>query len=125
VSTHEDLTNEANEAWNHYQRKGASRRDIVKRIGLGVLAAPLVGSVLAACTSGEDAKAVSGSLAADGKNMKVLGTNGGLAATWYAEGKKTMEKWARLYGMSLDWVDGELNWHCCVERWRDRGRLGL
>jgi ribose transport system substrate-binding protein len=29
--------------------------------------------------------------------------------TWFAEGKATMERWAGYLGMTMDWVDGELN----------------
>src|SRR3712207_6510508 len=54
----QELEAEAAEAVNHYAGRGHTRRDLVKRIGFGVLAAPVVGSVLAACTSDEDPEAV-------------------------------------------------------------------
>jgi ribose transport system substrate-binding protein len=110
VDRQRELEAEAAEAVRHYADRGASRRSIVKKIGLGVLAAPMVGSVLAACASDEDPKAVAGELGKGGASkLKMLGTNGGLAATWYAQGKAAMEKWAGAYGITVDWVDGELD----------------
>jgi ribose transport system substrate-binding protein len=37
----------------------------------------------------------------------MLGTNGGLNVSWYAQGKATMEHWANLYGVDLTWIDGQ------------------
>lgn len=121
----EELRSEATEAVQHYAGKGLSRRSIVQRIGLGVLAAPVVGSVLAACASDEDPKAVSKEMAGkSGAGLKMLGTNGGLAATWYAQGKVAMEMWAGAFGVKVDWVDGELNSQVQRDRLDDAAAQG-
>lgn len=106
---HQDQS-DIQEAVAHYSGKGHTRRDIVKKIGLSALAVPAVATVLAACSSDEDAKDVSKAMGSgDASKLKMLGTNGGLAATWYAQGKTSMEHWAGVYGIKVDWVDGELN----------------
>lgn len=121
----QELQAEVDEAVQYYAQRGASRRSIVKRIGIGMLAAPVVGSVLAACASDEDPKALAGELGKGGASkLKFLGTNGGLAATWYAQGKTAMEKWAGAYGISVDWVDGELNSQVQRDRLDDAAAQG-
>lgn len=117
-------TEELSAAIEHYASKGATRRDVIRKIGLGALSVPLVSTVLAACGSDEDAADVSAAVANEGSGLKMLGTNGGLAATWYAQGKTTMEKWAELYGVSLDWVDGELNSQVQRDRLDDAAARG-
>ncbi|MBO9523498.1 MAG: sugar ABC transporter substrate-binding protein [Nocardioidaceae bacterium] len=91
--------------------KGHDRRDIIKKAGLGALLLGPVSAVLAACASEENPKDVANQAAKDarGTGMTMLGSNGGLVVTWYAEGKRAMERWASDLGVSLDWVDGELN----------------
>lgn len=98
-----------NEVLTRY--RGNSRRDIIKKAGLGALMLGPVSAVLSACTSDEDPKNVAGAVAKDarGSGLKMLGTNGGLVVTWYAEGKRTMEQYCRDLGIELTWVDGELN----------------
>lgn len=89
--------------------RGMTRRDLIKRVGVGALTVPIFGSVLAACTSDEDPEEVANDAAQEGAGLTMLGSNGGLVVTWYAMGRRTMERWANLFGVELDWVDGELN----------------
>ena len=91
------------------EHRGISRRDLIKRVGIGALSVPVFSSVLAACTSDEDPAEVAGAAEQEGAGLTMLGSNGGLVVTWYAQGRRTMEKWANLFGVELDWVDGELN----------------
>lgn len=102
---------ETNEVLHRY--KGQSRRDMIKKAGLGALLVGPMSAVLAACTSDEDPKSVANAAAKNaagsGSGLTMLGSNGGLVVTWYAEGKRTMERWAADLGVELDWVDGELN----------------
>jgi ribose transport system substrate-binding protein len=91
------------------EHRGISRRDLIKRVGVGALSVPIFSSVLAACTSEEDPAEVADAAGQEAAGLTMLGSNGGLVVTWYAQGKRTMEKWANLFGVQLDWVDGELN----------------
>jgi ribose transport system substrate-binding protein len=110
-STQREYEGYSAEVQAHYAKKGVSRREAVKRAGFGAVALGAFAPVLAGCglrTSPEEASAsVNG--AVYGKALKGLGTNGGLGVMWYAQGKSTIEQWAKLLNVDLTWVDGELD----------------
>jgi ribose transport system substrate-binding protein len=112
VTKNDDYVAEADEAYQHYASKGLSRRDIMKRAGIGLLAVPAVATVLAACGSSEDAKAVStaaaSAAAGSGAGLKMLGTNGGVV-DWYNQGAAAMQHWCDIFGVDLTFVQAELD----------------
>lgn len=106
-----EFERESQEIVEHYERKGLSRREIVQKAGLGVLGAGVIGAAISACGGGDDEKrAVAASGGSDsGEELAILGTNGGLVATWYAQGKESMEHWGNVFNGKVTWVDGELD----------------
>jgi ribose transport system substrate-binding protein len=94
---------------DHYLDRGLSRGELFKKAGLGVLAFGAVAPVLAACgvqENPEDAAAEAGKAA--GSGLKMFGTNGGIVS-WYVQGQRTAEHWAKQLGVDLTWADGELD----------------
>jgi ribose transport system substrate-binding protein len=104
----------AEDRFDHYKGRGLSRKDLIKKTGAGALLLGAAGSFIAACGGGSSAddtakevnKAAAGGKA---KGMKMFATNGGLVVSWFAQGKRTMEHWADVYGVDLTWADGELD----------------
>lgn len=102
---------EARQALAYYNARGLSRREVIKRAGVGTVALGVLGPLLAACSGDEDPGSVAQEAngLTQGKSLKMLGTNGGLVVSWYAQGKRTMEFWAKAFNVDLTWVDGELD----------------
>ena len=111
----EEYEQYAQERIDHYAAKGMSRQELFKKTGAGALFLGAAGGLLAACGSSGDAKDTAKEIddtaaaGARGKGLKMFGTNGGLIVSWYAQGKKTMEYWAKTLGVDLTWADGELD----------------
>lgn len=82
------------------------RRRLVKYLGAGTVALAAGGAVLSQL-SRDDPKDVVGSMNDLGKNLTMLGTNGSLTVSWYAQGKDTMQHWCDVYGIELTWIDGQ------------------
>jgi ribose transport system substrate-binding protein len=102
---HEDVR-EAREVVR--ENSGLSRRDLVKRVGLGTLMVAAGGGVLSQLTvESPSAVAAAACGPGGGKGLKMLGTNGGLNVSWYAQGKETMDRWASQMGVDLTWIDGQ------------------
>lgn len=111
MTKNDDYVADAKEALQHYASKGLSRRDIMKRAGIGLLAVPAVATVLAACSSDEDAKDVAtaaASAAGSGSGLKMLGSNGGVV-DWYNQGAVAMQHWCDIFGVELTFVQAELD----------------
>ncbi len=111
MSKNDDHVAEAQEAFKHYASKGLSRREIIQRAGLGLLAVPAVSTVLAACSSSEDAKDVATAAASDaatGAGLTMLGSNGGVV-DWYNQGAAAMQHWCDIFGVELTFVQAELD----------------
>jgi ribose transport system substrate-binding protein len=93
-----------------HAKRGMDRRDIIRRGGLAALLAGPLAGVLSACSSTENASDVAKAAGGRrGAGLKMLGSNGGLGVSWFAQGKQAMERCASDLGIQLDWVDGELN----------------
>lgn len=82
------------------------RRRMFKYLGAGTVALAAGGAVLHQMST-EDPKAVAAAMTDAGKNLKMLGTNGSLTVSWYAQGKDTMTHWCGQYGIELTWIDGQ------------------
>ncbi|OKH65990.1 hypothetical protein EB74_05365 [Mycobacterium sp. SWH-M5] len=82
------------------------RRKLFKYLGAGTVALAAGGAALHQLST-EDPKAVAAAMSDAGKNLKMLGTNGSLTVSWYAQGKDTMAHWCSAYGIELTWIDGQ------------------
>jgi ribose transport system substrate-binding protein len=88
-------------------KPGVGRRTLVQRAGFGTLALALGGGFLANFTR-ENPQSVASSLnGGEGKGLKMLGTNGALTVSWYAQGRAAMQRWCEVYGVDLTWIDGQ------------------
>jgi ribose transport system substrate-binding protein len=82
------------------------RRRLIKYLGAGTVALAAGGAVLSQLST-DDPKDVVGSMNDLGKDLTMLGTNGSLTVSWYAQGKDTMQHWCDVYGIKLTWIDGQ------------------
>ncbi len=82
------------------------RRKLVKYLGAGTVTLAISGAAIHQMSS-ENPKDVVGAMTDAGKNLKMLGTNGSLTVSWYAQGKDTMAHWCSIYGIDLTWIDGQ------------------
>lgn len=88
-------------------QKGLDRRQLVKRLGLGTFAVALGGGILANY-SPESPQDVAGAMnKGAGAGLTMLGSNGALTVSWYAQGRDTMQHWCDTYGVDLTWIDGQ------------------
>jgi ribose transport system substrate-binding protein len=111
VTKNDDYVAESQEAYAHYAKQGLSRREIIQRAGIGLLAVPAVSAVLSACSSGADAQDVATAAAAasgSGAGLKMLGSNGGVV-DWYNQGAAAMQRWCDDFSIDLTFVQAELD----------------
>lgn len=83
-------------------RKGGTRRDLFRTMGV----AGAAGAMLA--SAGFD-PALAQELKKSGKPLKAAFSNAGLQATWCAQGKQAAEAWGELMNVEITWFDGELS----------------
>lgn len=99
--------------------KGLTRRQIVKRIGIAGLAVGPFAAVLGAAAKGatpdrvtSNAKAAAAETAADvkaGKKLRMFASNGGLAATWWAQGMRGQKFYCGILGIYYQYADGQFS----------------
>lgn len=88
-------------------KPGLDRRQLVKRVGLGTLAVAVGGGILANYSPETPQDVASALNEGAGAGLKMLGTNGALTVSWYAQGRDTMQHWCNIYGVDLTWIDGQ------------------
>lgn len=88
-------------------KPGLDRRQLIKRVGLGAVAVAIGGGILANFTPEGPADVAAALDGGIGKGMKMLGTNGALTVSWYAQGRDAMQHWCDIYGVDLTWIDGQ------------------
>jgi len=114
VTQNEEYAEESRQAYKAYAKQGLSRREIMKRMGLGMMAVPAVSAVLAACSSSENAADVAtaataaASTGSTGAKLTMLGSNGGVV-DWYNQGAVAMQRWCDVFGVDLTFVQAELD----------------
>lgn len=101
---HEDVL-EAREAVQ--ANSGLARRDLLKRVGWTTLALAGTGAALSQLTIERPKEIVNAAATQQGKPLTMLGTNGALTVSWYAEGRATMQLWAERFNVDLTWIDGQ------------------
>lgn len=106
-----EFERQGKEIVQHFENKGLSRREVIKKAGAGAIALGAAGGILGPMAGAASAEDVRQSIdkAAKGAPLKMFGTNGGLVVDWYAMGKRTMEFWAKHFNVDLTWADGELD----------------
>lgn len=82
------------------------RRKLLRYLGVGTVALAAGGAVLSQLTK-EDPSDVASAMNDLGDGLKMLGTNGALTVSWYAQGKDTMKRWCDIFGIELTWIDGQ------------------
>ncbi|MEI4741971.1 sugar ABC transporter substrate-binding protein [Rhodococcus erythropolis] len=82
------------------------RRGLLKYLGVGTVALAAGGAVLSQLST-EDPQALASAMNDLGDGLTMLGTNGGLTVSWYAQGKDTMQHWCDIFGIELTWIDGQ------------------
>ncbi len=83
------------------------RRNMIKYLGGGVVALAAGGAILSQLTPEDPADVANAAANNLGSGMKMLGTNGALTVSWYAQGKETMQQWCDIFGVDLTWIDGQ------------------
>jgi ribose transport system substrate-binding protein len=82
------------------------RRKLIRYLGASTVALAVTGAALHELST-EDPKDVVGAMNDMGAKLRMLGTNGSLTVSWYAQGKDTMQHWCNVYGIDLTWIDGQ------------------
>jgi len=110
---------EVRDYFRESETKGFTRGQIVKRIGVAGLAVGPFAAVLARTASGAtpeqtvaDAKAAAAETAADvrsGKTLSMFASNGGLAATWWAQGYHQQKFYTGILGIKYQYADGSFS----------------
>lgn len=89
-------------ALNEIAEEGASRRDVLRTMGVSALAGALFAN------AGFDV-ALAQELKKSSKPLRAAFSNAGLQATWCAQGKQAAEAWGALMNVEIVWFDGELS----------------
>lgn len=89
-------------ALSEIAREGATRRDMLRTVGMTAMGAALFAS------AGFD-PALAQELKKSDTPLRAAFSNAGLQATWCAQGKQAAEAWGALMGVEITWFDGELS----------------
>lgn len=98
------------------EANGLTRRQVVKRIGIAGLTVGPFASVLAAAgnaSAASDAKAAAAETAADVRSgkaaLRMFASNGGMAATWWAQGYRQQKFYCGILGIQYQYADGQFS----------------